>query len=243
MKEHSDFIVYVDESGDHSLTSIDNKYPIFVLSFCIFHKEEYTNIIVPQLKKHKFERFGHDAFVLHERDIRKQTGHFSFLHNEALKHEYYSQINDLISKTSMDIIAAVIDKKKLQKQYAHPDNPYHMALGFCLERLSCFLKQKNQESKLTHILVEARGKKEDKDLELEYWRIVKGQNQANKLNYTVDNGPFQIHFVSKIANMAGMQIADLVSRPIGRSVINPNQSNQAWDILKNKLFEGLKVFP
>ena len=32
---HSDYIVYVDESGDHSLTSINPRYPLFVLSFCV----------------------------------------------------------------------------------------------------------------------------------------------------------------------------------------------------------------
>jgi hypothetical protein len=38
--KHSDFIIYVDESGDHSLESIDPDYPVFVLSFCIFRKSE-----------------------------------------------------------------------------------------------------------------------------------------------------------------------------------------------------------
>ena len=28
---HSDCVVYVDESGDHSLSSVDKNYPIFVL--------------------------------------------------------------------------------------------------------------------------------------------------------------------------------------------------------------------
>ena len=28
----SDYVVYVDESGDHSLTSIDADYPVFVLA-------------------------------------------------------------------------------------------------------------------------------------------------------------------------------------------------------------------
>ena len=36
MQQFSDFMVYVDESGDHSLTSIDKNYPIFVLAFCVF---------------------------------------------------------------------------------------------------------------------------------------------------------------------------------------------------------------
>ena len=32
----SKYIVYVDESGDHSLQSIDDNYPLFVLAFCNF---------------------------------------------------------------------------------------------------------------------------------------------------------------------------------------------------------------
>ena len=31
----SDFIVFVDESGDHSLEVINPDYPVFVLAFCI----------------------------------------------------------------------------------------------------------------------------------------------------------------------------------------------------------------
>jgi hypothetical protein len=29
----SDYIVYVDESGDHGLVSVDPEYPVFVLAF------------------------------------------------------------------------------------------------------------------------------------------------------------------------------------------------------------------
>jgi len=63
---HSDFIIYVDESGDHSLTSIDPEYPIFVLSFCIFRKEDYTQRVAPAIRELKFATFGHDMVVLHE---------------------------------------------------------------------------------------------------------------------------------------------------------------------------------
>jgi len=49
----SDFIVYVDESGDHNLMSIDAGYPIFVLAFCIFYKEHYSTKVVPKLQKLK----------------------------------------------------------------------------------------------------------------------------------------------------------------------------------------------
>ena len=47
MAEFSDFIVYVDESGDHSLTSIDRHFPVFALSFCVVRKADYVDSVVP----------------------------------------------------------------------------------------------------------------------------------------------------------------------------------------------------
>ena len=45
--EFSDNIVYADESGDHSLTSINPEHPVFVLAFCLVHKPTYIDGIVP----------------------------------------------------------------------------------------------------------------------------------------------------------------------------------------------------
>jgi hypothetical protein len=36
----SDYLVFVDESGDHGLDVIDAGYPVFVLAFCIVRKED-----------------------------------------------------------------------------------------------------------------------------------------------------------------------------------------------------------
>ena len=35
----SDYVVYVDESGDHGLKTMDKTYPLFVLAFCVFMKQ------------------------------------------------------------------------------------------------------------------------------------------------------------------------------------------------------------
>jgi hypothetical protein len=48
-----------------------------------------------------------------------------------------------------------------------------------------------------------------------------------------------------------LQIADLVARPIGLSVLRPDQENRAFEIIKNKFRKynneykkyGLKIFP
>lgn len=46
--------------------------------------------------------------------------------------------------------------------------------------------------------------------------------------------PFDIVIADKKANSEGLQFADLVARPIGLSVIYPNQSNRALKILEKK---------
>ena len=105
--------------------------------------------------------------------------------------------------------------------------------------------QFNSSAKTTYIIVEQRGKKEDEELELEFRRICDGQNFGN-INF-----PFEIIMANKMTNSAGLQLADLVARPIGLSVLKPTQENRAYDILKLKFhnknggYNGicLKVFP
>ena len=78
-RRFSDFVVYVDESGDHSLVSIDPDFPVFVLALCVIHKRHYAEKIIAAVEKLKFNYFGHDSVVLHEHEIRKQKGDFAFL--------------------------------------------------------------------------------------------------------------------------------------------------------------------
>lgn len=49
----SDFLVFVDESGDHGLDSIDPGYPVFVLAFCVMRKADYISDIVPAIQAFK----------------------------------------------------------------------------------------------------------------------------------------------------------------------------------------------
>lgn len=76
--QFSNWVVYVDESGNYNTDTYSNEYPVFVLAFCIFHKKNYVANVVGELERFKFEYFGHDLVVLHEREIRKEIGSFQF---------------------------------------------------------------------------------------------------------------------------------------------------------------------
>lgn len=242
---YSGYVVYVDESGDHSLISIDPDYPIFVLSFCIFQKKEYTEKLTPLIRRLKFDTFGHDIVVLHESDIRRKKGAFSKLSKEP-REKFLNALNEIISSTDFELIAVVIDKRRLTDRYSHPAHPYHLALEFGLERIYRFLKRAGQDSALTHIVCEARGAKEDAELELEFRRIRDGENFFNC------HLPFDLVIADKKTNSEGLQLADLTARPIGLSVLRPSQANRAGDVLTAKYYRdrsgqhlgmGLKVFP
>jgi len=226
----SKYIVYVDESGDHSLYSIDEKYPLFVLAFCVFHKRHYSEHVVSALQKFKFNHFGHDQVILHEHEIRKEKGSFNIFRSRDQKERFLDELTDLIDHSNFILISCVIDKRALRKQADMEANPYHIALGSCLEVLYEFLREKQQHELKTHVVVECRGKKEDDELELEFRRVCANNN---RLNIPL---PFDILFSDKKTMSSGLQLADLVARPIGLSIFKPDQENRAFDVLKRKFY-------
>ena len=100
----------------------------------------------------------------------------------------------------------------------------------------------------THVLFERRGPKEDAEAEAEFRRICDGHNPHGPRKL-----PFEIVMAGKACNSSGLQLADLIARPIGRKIIKPDQENRAYDILETKFRRnpangsvrgwGLKVFP
>lgn len=245
MSDFSDYIVYVDESGDHNLVKTNPKYPIFVLAFCIFSKQEYTEHVVPRIQELKFKWFGHDCDVLHEHEIRKRLKPFDVLTPKPRFDAFMADLTQILEQAPMTVIAAVIKKEELREKYHRPANPYELGLRFCMERLALHLEGKGSTGK-THIVFECRGRQEDRDLELEFRRICDqagtGSGMAN----------LDIRFVDKKANSSGLQIADLIARPIGLRVLRPDQPNRAFNIIETKFRRsgagkvkgwGLKIFP
>jgi Protein of unknown function (DUF3800) len=245
MSAPSDYIVYVDESGDHGLVSIDPQYPVFVLAFCVFHKEAYRLTASPALQELKFRYFGHDMVVLHEYEIRKAKGLFNFLVDAAKRERFMEDLSGLIGSIPLTLVASVIQKHRLRERYSAPPNPYHIALAFGLERVASFLKAQGQGDRPTHFVFECRGKKEDYELSEEFKRVCAGAN------YRGEQLPFQMTLADKKTNCCGLQLADLFARPIGRKTLNPAEANRAFEIIRKKFYSnggrvqglGLKVFP
>jgi hypothetical protein len=140
------------------------------------------------------------------------------------------RLNSIMDASNFILIACVVDKTRLSRGEGANSNPYHIALGICLQAMHGFLAEKGQETLRTHVVVECRGKKEDNELELEFRRIRDGSAPGSQ------RLPFEMVFADKKTNLTGLQLADLVARPVGVNYIRPGQANQAFELLKRKLY-------
>lgn len=245
--DFSNYIVFVDESGSPTMSPIDPNHPVFVLVFCVFNKLTYCDVIQPSVKRLKFEFFGHDMVGLHSSDIRKRRGEFSWMMASEKRAAFLARLDDVVSNAAVDIIATVIDKRQPFVGSDHPrNNPYFMALRFCMNRLNVFLRDHGQSGRLTHIVAESRGKREDQQL-LREFNMHRNQSvevsQSLRSHWWTEQLPVELLFAEKKINSAGLQLADLFGHPIGRNAINPNQPNHAFEIVERKIYGGISRLP
>jgi hypothetical protein len=140
------------------------------------------------------------------------------------------------------VISACIDKVALTRRYAHPFDPYNLAIHFCPERTRQFLAINNQIGRPTQVIFESRGKKHDQTAQLEFQQIL---TQANPLGHHLPDFthyPLESLFIPKKANLAGHQLCDLLARPLAKWSFNPDSHQRPMQIIRPKLIAH-KVFP
>src|SRR3990167_6435777 len=167
IQNNKEFHFFMDETGDHGLSFVDESFPIFLLAGCLFESAEYEKII-QEINAFKQEFFNTTEVILHSRDIRKCDGAFQILFDLELKKKFYERLNAIISGANFTIIAVAIDKKKHVEKYGKlANNPYTICLSYILERL-IFCTDQNPNISTVSITIEKRGKKEDKQLLAHY---------------------------------------------------------------------------
>jgi hypothetical protein len=227
LPESSDYIVFVDESGSPTLSPMDPHYPIFVLLFFIVRKDAYAESILPAITKLKFEFFGHDLTNLHSWDIRRAKGDFRILQNPARRVQFLSELSALLTEAEFLAIAHIVDKRLIQPSHWLLSS-YQVGFSLGLARVAHLLDQMEDSNKLVHVVAEARGHAENREL-ADHFRWI-------SQDHAMDGDPrFQLKIVPKAINAAGLQLADLCAYPIGRYYLHPDRQNRAFEAIKGKI--------
>jgi len=124
---------------------------------------------------------------------------------------------------------------------------YEVALSFVIEQAVTALKNGGKLTTLD-IVIERRGKREDKQLDDHFQRITgkgTGKLSAEEIAGFVPTFTFR----NKKENINGLQLADLVAYPIARYVIESHRANPAFEVLESKIYrtdgglDGLRIYP
>lgn len=228
-------IMFLDESGDHSLDVIDPQYPLFVLGGCLMDFDYHEGTATTQLNEYKRKLFGKDDFILHTADICRRRGVFQRLTNKAFRENFYRETNHLMDKLEYTVIACVIKKNEHLSRYGLAAiDPYILSLRLLVERFVIEIKNRGDSPGL--IMAESRDETLDNELRLALMELRTsgtGFVSATEVRRHIS----ELHIRDKKKGFAGLQIADLIVSPVGRHVLG-KIPKQDWHIIEKKFRRG-----
>lgn len=243
-------LMFIDESGHHNLDpdKIDPKYPIFVLSGCIFEESYYKEEVVPNFNTLKMDFFGSDGIILHTLEMTRPSKYkenrFAKLINAEFRKNFYKALNTLLETVEFTLVSCVIRKPAhLEKYGVAALDPYLLSFNTLLDGFIKVLP-KGEQGK---IIAEKRDDILDNQLELA-WLNLKINGTENVRGSVIKKKVEHLYMIPKSANEAGLQIADLVANPLGRHVLGIKKSEPGHEVdyavLEKKLSSlGLTILP
>ena len=233
--KNSNYLVFVDESGDHYLNKFPKEFPMFVLAFVIISKDEYCDHLLSRFSRLKLKYFPDVSTIFHEREIRKAEKRFSFLTNADMRKSFHTDLNEMMAGLDYKVAAVAINKEDKINRGILTDDLYELGVKYGLEKIKDFLNSQN-DFNYTTVTFESRA------YSIDGYR--KEDEQLYKYFKETAHEKFGIEIHIKSAGGLGLQFADLIARPIGIHVLRPEQPNRAWDIIKGKICpDGLVVLP
>lgn len=258
--EHSpprhQYLIFLDECGTHSLDIRDDPFPVFCLCAVIVDREKYGTFD-RQWKAWKSRWLGSWQIRVHEPDIRKRSREFHGA-DKAYERSIIDALSSELSTLGFICIAAVIDKRALTATYPSgrvddflPSSTYLMCVDFVFERAVHFLYEVGEDAEGV-VIAESRGLREDAEVHSEFLRLQLVGTQYIADGYFRNQLRPYIEFKRKDTNESGLQIADIVARPIAEKVLEPANTPERWQVVAPKIYDGkqdrrssygLKVFP
>lgn len=226
--------LYIDESGDHTyklLGETSHRY-LALLGVWFQQADDYV-AFADDLESFKRGIFGprpDRPVVLHRSDVINRKGPFGVLCNPDVHGRFNTGLLELIKDARFRMVCVIVDKRAHVDKYTSPFHPYHYCLAAMLDRYSGWLNYKNA---IGDVLAESRAREEDLQLKQAYRRVYEsGTLMFNHEHHQRALTSKDIKLRSKITNIAGIQLADVLAHPV----------KQAFLLEKGKIVEHRQTF-
>ena len=205
--------LYFDETGNGDLR-VAKKNPnqrYLSLTGLIIRQDIHDGLVSDQLVRIKREIFGEQSVVLHRRDIVSRKDIFSRLNDEELRAKFRAKIAELLETAPVTAITVTVDKLALlEVQTQRPFGVYHYVLIWLL---ALFVKWLDRHGYYGDVEGEMRGPKHDAQLRRALRVFYKEGGEFPKEVIQSRLTSHELRLKSKKANIAGLQLADLLAHP------------------------------
>lgn len=208
--------LYCDEVGNHDMEHVDDPNQRFLgLTGVIVESTHMRQTILPEMNQLKSEFFQSDPdepVIFHRKELVNKRPPFDVLLNIDTEQRFNSAVLDSLTRWDYRVITVVIDKKTHRDQYrVWRYHPYHYCLAVLLERFVLWLESIDSRG---DVLVESRGGKEDLKLKDSYARLFReGTDFVDVVRWQTRLTSKELKVKPKYANIAGLQLADIIAHP------------------------------
>jgi len=218
------YTLYLDESGTDDITNTHlEDYRFLSLSGAIMRKEVANGEATRALNEIKRDVFGTEDIIFHRKKIMTRYKQFDVLKNEDKNKKFCQHLRNYISQTKYQLITVGIDKRAmLRKTHWAEKDPYHYCMGLMVEKYTQWLER--QGNKTGDMIFESRGGEKDISLGEKYERIYKqgyvhnAYVSVNRIQRAITCD--KLSFAKKTANIAGLQLVDLIANPSWKYVMS-----------------------
>lgn len=214
--------IYVDEVGNSDLGSSDDpNHRYLSLTGVIVDLTHIEQVIHPEMELLKARFFRHhpdEPVILHRKEMINAKGPFDVLRNEDTRQQFDEALLTHLRSWSYVVVSVCLDKKRHKETYTvWRHDPYHYCLEVLLERFVFFLERAKAEG---DVMAESRGGRNDLRLKDSFMRLwEKGTDYISPDRFQKVLTSRQLKVKSKINNIAGLQLADLVAHPSRNEIL------------------------
>lgn len=248
--DRSKYYLFIDECGDHNLAQYDPCFPVFTLCGILVSRQN-LDALNKAFEDLKIEIFGSTDVIIHSVDIRKWRGPFTVLADDAVRVRFFEGIERILCQHETYVIVSCTILKEQLKKFCvrgEEEDVYGLSLSYLIERSIFCVDNREGEMSEISIVVERRGKKEDRKL-LNYYNGLRniGTKWVTPERFRARVRDFS--FKNKKDNIIGLQIADLIAYPVTVHLLHPDRSNLSYETVKHNIFQdngvllGQKVIP
>lgn len=209
--------LYVDEVGNAGFRRCEtpaNRY--LSLTGVAVSLEHARDVVAPEMTRLKQKHFGahpddDTPLVLHRRELVRREGPFAVLNDPHLRAGFDGDLFACFTSWDYRVFTVVVDKFTLNERSKEAVHPYHAALAVIVQRYARWLRSIGARG---DVMAEGQGGGNDLALKDAFCKLLaEGTPNVTRADLAVALTSGQLKVKLKGANVAGLQLADLMAHP------------------------------